>query len=329
MDRTRLRHEIAQLAALIGIALSVFFLTRMFATYTRTVRVRDAAEWYNRGQAALTRGDALAATEDFRRATARDRSDRRYSLALARALETSGNLDAAERALLALREFAPEDADINFELAQTAGARGDVPDAVRYYRNALYAPAAAADADLRRHVRLQLVAFLLAHGDRTRAQSELLAAAADAAPDADSAVALGDLFSEAGDFGRAEEQYVRAVRLAPQSEIARLIPVNDPLARRIPNVERERRLGADLQVVQQRLADCATTGRAADAVRSAAEQIARFTSETALRSDPDTLNDGLALIYEGEHTALEACGNGTPIDRALLVIGRLHGAAIP
>ena len=329
MDRTRLRHEIAQLAALIALALTVFVLTRTFATYTRRVRVRDAAEWYSRGQGALTRGDALAATEDFRRATARDRDNRRYSLALARALETSGNLDAAERALLALREFAPEDADINFELAQIAGARGDVPDAVRYYRNALYAPASAADADVRRHVRLQLIAFLLAHGDRTRAQSELLAAAADAAPDADSAVALGDLFSEAGDFGRAEEQYVRAVRLAPHGEIARLIPLNDPLARRIPNVERERRLGADLQVVQQRLADCAMRDGAPEAVRSAAAQIATFTSETALRSDPDTLNDGLALIYEGEHTALESCGSGTPLDRALLVIGRLHGAAAP
>ena len=329
MDRTRLRHEIAQLAALIAIAAGVFFLTRTVAAYTRSVRVREAAEWYGRGQAALTHGDASAAADDFRRATARARGDRRYSLALARALETSGNLDAADRALLALRESAPEDVDINFELAQIAGARGDVSGAVRYYRNALYAPASAADADMRRRIRFQLIAFLIAHGDRTGAESELLVAATDAAPDADSAVRLGDLFSEAGDVARAEEQYLRAVRLAPQSAMARLVTDNDPLARRIPGVERERRLAGDLQVVQQRLADCAMRGRATDAVRAATEQTTLFASRRAPRGDPDTLSDGLALVYESEHASLEACGNGSPTDRALLLIGRMHGVAGP
>ena len=70
-------------------------------------------------------------------------------------------------------------------------------------------------------------------------------------------------------------------------------------------------------------------GAATGPVRDAAEQIAMFTESSVRDHDPDTLNDGIALIYEGEHAALESCGEGSATDRALLLVGRLHAAGSP
>src|ERR1041385_8209583 len=128
MDHTRLRHELVQLSTLILVALAVFIATRELAAYSRRLQAADASAWYQRGLAALGSGDSVTAADDFRRAAAQNRDERTYALA-------------------ALREAAPEDADVNHELAHVAAAHGNVPDAVRYYRNALYAPASAADAE--------------------------------------------------------------------------------------------------------------------------------------------------------------------------------------
>ena len=108
-----------------------------------------------------TAGKVDDAIDSLRRAAVRDRNDKRYALALAHALALNGEDDAARGALLTLRESAPEDPDINLQLARLAAGQPDVTDALRFYHNALYAPWPVDQADARRRVRFELIAFLL------------------------------------------------------------------------------------------------------------------------------------------------------------------------
>src|SRR3954468_18818154 len=169
-----------QLAALIAVAVLAFFVTRGVAAGNRENALRDADTWYQRGRDATKAGHLDEAIEDFRRAAARHRGDRRFGLALATALASRGDATAARQQLLALRESAPEDPVINLELARLAASRGDAAEAQRFYYNTLYAPWAPEQADERRAVRMELVRLLIGHGENSRAMSELLAVSADA-----------------------------------------------------------------------------------------------------------------------------------------------------
>ncbi|HWW85330.1 MAG TPA: tetratricopeptide repeat protein, partial [Vicinamibacterales bacterium] len=212
-ERAALVHrELLQLAALLIVAVATFALTRAVAASNHDRSLRDAAEWYRRGQQQLERRQLDAAIDDFRRATVRDRAERRYVLALARALTLKQDYEAARSALLTLRESAPEDPDINLELARLAAERQDVTEAVRYYHNALYAAWPSDQTDARRRVRLELIRFLLTRGQVGRAQAELLSlAATDLPDDAATRLDVARLFATAGDATHALDQFQRTL----------------------------------------------------------------------------------------------------------------------
>src|SRR5919197_3835609 len=117
--------EILQLGFLGLIAVATFFLTRAVAASNRDMFLRDAAEWYRRGQQALQVGRLDDALEAFRRATVRNRTEKTYALALARTLALHHDDEAARSVLMTLKEATPEDAEINLDLARVA-ARHDV-----------------------------------------------------------------------------------------------------------------------------------------------------------------------------------------------------------
>jgi Flp pilus assembly protein TadD len=295
VERAALIHrEIFQLSVLIAVAVGAFLLTRAVAASNRDMSLRDAAEWYRRGQQAIDGGRVDDAIDSLRRATVKDRSDKRYVLALARALALKGDNDAARSLLITLRESAPEDADINLQLARLAAARADVTEALRFYRNALYAPWATDQADARRGLRLELIRFLFTHGQTDRAISELLALSTDLPDDAPLHLEVARLFAKAGDSGHALDQFQRALHLAPGNgealvgagqaafrlgdyasartylrgapseaddvretrEMVNLVLSNDPLASRLGSIERRRRLVADFSYALQRLGVC-------------------------------------------------------------------------
>jgi tetratricopeptide (TPR) repeat protein len=215
-----IHQEILKLAILIGVAMVGFFVTRAIAASNRSMTVRDAAEWYARGERALATSDPTAAVEAFRHASVMKRGDRQYTLALARALATTHQSDAAERALLTLRELVPEDPEVNLELARLEAGRGDAAAALRYYHNALYAPWSADQTDARREVRLELIRFLMATHQSGRAESELVALTSDLPHTLALHVEVGDLFVSVGDNRRALDQFEQAIALAPQDRVA-------------------------------------------------------------------------------------------------------------
>ena len=286
--------EVLQLLVLVAIAVAAFFLTRAVAASNRNLNVRDGAEWYERGQLALRAGQIDDAIGSFRRAAVRNRDERRYTLALARALTIKGDTEAARAVLLALRESAPEDADINLQLARLGAQRRDVTEALRYYHNALYAPWPLEQTAERRQVRFELIQFLLAHQQTARALSELLALSSDLPDDVGLHVKVGRLYAEAGDNRHALDQFELALRLAPNNadslagaglaafqlgeyplaktylrgargsgqdvqpvaELVDLILADDPLASRIGATARGERLASNFSYAQERLNQC-------------------------------------------------------------------------
>jgi tetratricopeptide (TPR) repeat protein len=321
-ERSAVIHqELLKLAALIALAIAAFFVTRAIAASNRDMRERDGAEWYARGQHALAEGDAIHAVEAFRHASVLKRGDRQYTLALARALFAGHDNAAAARALLGLREAAPDDPEVNLELARLTTANGDADAALRYYHNALYAPWPDEQTDARRGVRLELIRFLLATRQTNRAESELVALTSDLPDTLALHVQIGDLFVAVGDRQRALNQFERALALARQDrtalagagraafalgdydkaqrylgglpdpsgdlrdmrEIAHLVLAGDPFATHIGSSARRRRLTDAVSHLSQHLERCtALPGHgAAAALLQLADDTSAFIKELA------------------------------------------------
>jgi len=351
-----IRRDILQLGALMLAAVGLFFLTRAVAASNRHMSVEDAAEWYSRGERALEGGRMDEAIDALRRANVRNRSNLVYQLALARALARNHDDEAARAMLLTIRDSDPENAEINLELARLAADRHDVTETLRFYHNALYAPWPADAADQRRDVRLELIRFLLAHRQAPRAVSELMAVAADLPDRRDAHTVVGELFAQAGDDAQALAQFQRALRASPNDAAAlagagkaafrlrqyalartylrrapgaaddllqttQFVLADDPLAARIGAPERRRRLADDVEYARQRLADCAGSAALQDEARALADRLKGHAP-----IDQDVVENGVDLVARIGRSVVDTCPAPAPRDRALVLIGREHGA---
>ena len=201
-------------------AFAAFFVTRVIAANNRATTLNDATRWYQRGQQQLAAGEVADAIDSYRRARLRNRGEKTYALALARALAVHGDTAGAQNALVALRQSWPEDAVVNLELARLAVARKDVLEAVRFYQNALYAPWPTEQADRRRQIRMEMVDFLLAQNEAARAIPELIALGMDMRDLPQTHLELAYRFAKAGDQARALDQFERALRRDPDNTTA-------------------------------------------------------------------------------------------------------------
>lgn len=360
--RRVIRRETVRLVALTLVALAAFFITRALAHRAHALAEADAAEWYRRGQEELRQGEPQRAATAFRRATMKQRGERLYALGLAEALARSGNDDAARRALLDLREFSPEDAEVNLALARLARQRGDVEEAVRYYRHAVYAP--GSDADAARIVRFELIRMLLDASDQRRAASEIIAATVDLPDDPELRLRIGDLFQQAGEPARALEQYERilagdrghsgalagavqaafalgnyrqvaAYRLPDTStdearqlvDVSRAVLTRDPLAARLSSAERRRRLQGLITHLQQRLKTCAVDTRSlADAMdEKELTALRTLTRRGSFGRDSEQLESAFSRLLRTGQRIDQRCQGTTEVDRALAIIARQHG----
>ncbi len=201
------------LVVLCALVVVCFMLTRAAAAANRALRLRDAAAWYDAGEHHLAESETESAIRALRRATAINRDDRSYRLALAAALGAGHQDDAARQVLLGVREATPEDPEVNVRLARLESRRNDLTSTIRYYQIAVYGLWSGDREDARRQVRIELIRYLLAHDQRGRALSELLVLSSTLADDATSQVLGGQLFLVAGDSRRALDHFQRALRL--------------------------------------------------------------------------------------------------------------------
>jgi tetratricopeptide (TPR) repeat protein len=121
-------------------------------------------------------------------------------------------------------------------------------------------------------------------------------------------------------------------RLAELREVARLVLQGDPLAARLRANERRQRLSAALQQAARRLDGCSNLppGSANASLEPLRNELEEFQSEreTARKGQDsrDAIDEGVDLAYRIERAAAQSCPlPPTPLDRALLLIGRRHG----
>jgi tetratricopeptide (TPR) repeat protein len=310
----RLVHrEVVLLLVLGGAAVAAFLLTRTVAAGNERIRLADAAAWYGIGQQALSSGRTEDGIDALRRAANKDRGNRGYRLALARALAASRQDDAATQVLVGLRDATPEDADVNTELARLEARDGDFDAARRYYQAALNAVWSAEQSDVRRSLRLELIHLLIAHDEKSRALAELLLLSANLPDTAPAQVEAGQLLLAAGDSRRALDRFSRALVLDPGNahalagagesafanadyararrylaeapldaprmselrELTDLVLANDPMAAHLSADERSRRLLIDVEQASRRVAACLQTMPAASPARAPLEEAQR------------------------------------------------------
>ncbi len=214
-----MQKQVLSLALLCVAAVPLFLLTRALAAKNRETNARAAVFWFQKGHGELHAGDTEAAIASFRRAALNNRDDSRYELALADALAAGHQDDEARDTLLRLRESEPEDPEINLRLARLA-ARGNRAEAVLYYHHALYGIwSGPHEQQDRRGIRLELIHYLIAHQDRDRALSELLALSTESTEPSPQMQA-GELFLEIGDSEHAGRCFRRVLLMQPRNHAA-------------------------------------------------------------------------------------------------------------
>jgi tetratricopeptide (TPR) repeat protein len=212
--------EIVVLIVLVAVVTAGFFFTRAVARANRQLSLADSRVWFAAAERDLAAGRSQAAIAALRHATSIDRDNRYYRRVLARALVSAGQDDAARRVLAGLRQFVPEDAEVNLELARLDARRGDSAGAMRYYQSALYGTWDADGERRRRQARVEFAGYLLAHDERARALSELLILSGNLPDRVPSQIEAGELFRDAGDPRRALDHFRRALRLEPDNRRA-------------------------------------------------------------------------------------------------------------
>ena len=209
--------ELLVLALLSGVAAVAFIGTRAAAAANRKMREHNASLWYAQGQKALTAGATTDAVTSFQKASTADRENRDYRLGLARALTQNHQVDAARQVLLALRQSQPEDAAVNAQLARLEVRRSDFQSALGYYQSAIYGRWNPQQLDHRRQLRIELIRFLLANGQRARALSELLVLSDELPRDPRTQIEAAYLYQSAGDARRALNHFLTALETAPNN----------------------------------------------------------------------------------------------------------------
>jgi predicted Zn-dependent protease len=283
------------LVLLIGVTAAGFFATRAVARSNESMRREQAAIWFGEAQQSMRTGRTEAAVTEFRHAVSKDPSNKRYHLALAEALAAAGHDDEARRILLSIHDAERDDPETSLQLARREARGPDSDSARRFYQTAVADLWRPDEAEERRRLRVELIEFLLARGEKARALSELLLLGANIPPsdpgvqthvgrmflaagdprhaleyllpvirqhpdDGSALTAAGEAAFQLGDYSRAVRYLTAAPtlddRLTDMREVARLVVNTDPLATRIGIGERRKRLDTGLAQASHRLESC-------------------------------------------------------------------------
>lgn len=219
-DKVDARREIVLLVVIGLVSAGLYFGVRALAASNRAIKINDAAYWYNEGEQQLLEQHAGAAVTAFRKASL-SQHNRQYTRSLAQALAADRREAEARELLLQERETAPEDPEINVDLARLAVKDHDLPETIRYYHNALYGIWTGPNIELqRRIVRRELIEFLIAQHARDQTLAEILALAGQLPNTVGAKIELGRLFLQNGGPEHALSNFKAALRTQPDSQVA-------------------------------------------------------------------------------------------------------------
>ena len=204
---------------LTGSALLVIILFFVTGGVVRTYHEKLhslAGQWFVSAEESLNAGDASAALADLRNALVYEPEDARIQFRLAQALMAAGRFEEARTYLEGLLVQAPSNAQVDLALAQIAAKNGNEPDALRYYHGAIYGVWPDNPEVNRLNARLELCKFLVGRNDDASADSELIALASEIPEKNSSALhqQTAELFLRAGDFSRALAEFRAVIRIS-------------------------------------------------------------------------------------------------------------------
>ncbi len=196
---------------------AMFLVTGTAAKLYHSKEASLGREWYERGLLALKSNQPENAIKDFQTALVYSRKNPLYHLSLAQSLVAARRPDEAQSYLLNLWESEPGNATVNLELARLAVERHDISEAVRYYHSAIYGVWENNPDEYRQQTRLEMCRFLVSQGERSMAQSELIALTAHVPLRSDLHEPVADLFLQIKDYPNAFEEFRRALKSGQRS----------------------------------------------------------------------------------------------------------------
>ncbi len=199
-----------------AIVIVLFFLTGFITRDYHQKLGTLGRQWFEAGEQQLKSGNAVAALTDFHTALVYSPDDAQIQFQLAQALAAEGRNSEARAYLLELQAHAPSDAPINLALARISAGAGSEADAVRYYHGAIYGVWPSEAEANRLNARLELCRFLIARGDTSIAEAELIALASEI-PERNGAslhAQTGELFLGIGNASRALSEFRGALTVA-------------------------------------------------------------------------------------------------------------------
>lgn len=210
----RSRETVLSLSVL---TLIIFFLVTgaLVGNYHRKLQSLGI-EWFEAGRKQLAQNRPRAALADFRNSLVYNPDDARVEFQLAEALSAEGRNEEAQSYLLGLLAQAPSDAPVNLALARIAAITGSESDVLRYYHGAIYGIWPASPETNRLSARLELCRFLVAESDATSADSELIALQSEIPRRNSSSLheQVGEMFLSVRDPNRALEEFRKALATA-------------------------------------------------------------------------------------------------------------------
>lgn len=213
-QRLILRDTLA-LVSLFAITVVLFFIT-LFLFHSFSVHRQELAQrWRTRGETAMQAGKPIAAIEALRSAQEYAPDDEDLQIQLAGALAAAGRTPEAVAYFNNLLESKPGNGLIHLQLARLATRQGNVPLAEEHYQAALDGTWEGDGYVRRREVRLELSRYLIAQKRYEQARTQLLIAAGNAPDDAKIEVEISDLLESAEDEANALHFYKRAMQHRP------------------------------------------------------------------------------------------------------------------
>ena len=205
------------LLSLTVITFALFGITLLLFRSFESRRASLAKFWSDQGRTALNANRAAEAVTAYRTALSYAPGERDDELMLARALGEAGRIDESFNYFTGLWETRPGDGFVNLELARLEAREKHMPEAVNFYRAAVYGMWEGDSIEHRREARLELARYLIEQHQFPQAKTELLVAVGNAPDTPDLETTLGGLLEQVNDQGDALNLYLKALRHEPRN----------------------------------------------------------------------------------------------------------------
>ena len=209
-----LRDSLA-LLSLFAIVVVLFFVTLFLFRSFSIHRQELAQRWLTRGESALHAGKPIAAIDALRSALAYAPDNENLQIELAEALAAAGRTQEAVAYFNTLLDSRPGNGMINLQLARLAAKQGEEAASIEYYQAALDGTWEGDGYIRRREVRIELSKYLIDRKRYDQARNQLLIAAGNAPDDYDLEITIAGMLEQAQDPVNALHLYQKALQHRP------------------------------------------------------------------------------------------------------------------